>query len=63
MLATRRYLEATRGEEVSTLTGNMEKMKILEDETFEAAQWRELARKAVRVHAATHAGEQPETRK
>jgi hypothetical protein len=63
MLATRRYLEATRAEEVLTPSGDMEKMKILEDEAFEAAQWRELARKAVRDHAATHAGEKPETRK
>jgi hypothetical protein len=63
MLTTRRYLEVTRAEEVSTPTGDMEKMKILEDEAVEAAQWRELARKAVREHAATHAEEQPETRK
>jgi hypothetical protein len=63
MLATRRYLEATQAEAVSTPTGDTEKMKILEDDAFEAAQWRELARKAVREHAATHAGEQSETRK
>jgi hypothetical protein len=61
MLATRRYLEITQ--EVSTPTDDGEKMKILEEEAFEAAQWRELARKTVREHAAMHAGEEPETQK
>jgi hypothetical protein len=61
MLATRRYLETNRAEEVSKLSGDTEKMQILEEEAFEAAQWRELARKAVREHAATHSRDKPET--
>jgi hypothetical protein len=60
MLATRRYLEATRAEEVSMSTADREQMKILEAEALEAAQWRELARKTVRDHAATHPGEKPD---
>jgi hypothetical protein len=38
----------------------MDQVNALEDEALEAAQWRELARKAVRDHAATHAAEKPE---
>ena len=39
----------------------IEKMKILEHQAVEAAQWRMLARKAVKDHAAEHAGEKPST--
>jgi hypothetical protein len=60
-LNTRKYLDATRAEEAAAATDNVEKLKILEDEALEAAERRELARKAVRNHAATHAGQKPET--
>jgi hypothetical protein len=42
-------------------TGDKEQVKILGAEALEAAQWRELARKAVRDHAAAHPGEKPDT--
>jgi hypothetical protein len=59
-LATRRYIDATLAEEAARQTGDLEKtMKILEDEATEAAEFRDFARKAVRNHAATHAGEKP----
>jgi transcriptional regulator NrdR family protein len=56
--ATRQDLDAVLAKETST---QPEKTKILEDAVKEAAQWRDLARQAVRDHAATHAGEEPET--
>ena len=63
MLASRRYLEATREVEVLTPTGDREKLKTLGEEAFDAAQSRELARQAVQDHAATHPGAKPETLK
>jgi len=58
-LATRKNLDAFLATKASTQTRDIEKMKILEHKALEAAQLWALARKAVRDHAATHAGEKP----
>jgi hypothetical protein len=58
-LSTRKYLDATLAVKASAQRDDVEK-KFLEAEALEAAQWRDLARKAIRDHAATHAGEKPE---
>jgi hypothetical protein len=60
-LANRSYLDAALAEEAATRGDNVEKMKVLEEDALERAQWREFARKAVKDHAATHAGKKPET--
>jgi hypothetical protein len=54
-LASRKYLEAVRAQEASLGSNDFEQIKALENAVVEASQWRELARKALRVHAATHA--------
>jgi hypothetical protein len=58
VLATRQHLDAAVAKETAD---GIEKMKILEHQAVEAAQWRMLARKAVKDHAAEHAGEKPST--
>jgi hypothetical protein len=62
-LATRKHVAAILAREGSTQTDDIEKMKILNDEALEAAHRRALARKAVRDHAATHAGVKREPQK
>jgi hypothetical protein len=59
-LANRKHLDAILAREGAAQAGDVERLKILEDEAYEAAQWWALARKAVREHAAIHAGEKPE---
>jgi hypothetical protein len=58
-LANRKRLDAILAKEAAAQAGDIEKMKIAEDEANEAAQWWALARKEVRDHAATHAGTKP----
>jgi hypothetical protein len=55
-VATRKHLDAILEKEAATQTDYIGKMKILEQEAVETTQWWALARKAVRDHAATHAG-------
>jgi hypothetical protein len=59
VLATRQHLDATVAKETARPTDGIEKMKILEHQAVEAAQWRMLARKAVKDHAAEHAFRNP----
>jgi hypothetical protein len=59
-VVTRKYLDATLAQEALAGCGSIDKINVLEAEANELAQWRELARKAVRDHAAMHAGEKPE---
>ena len=53
-LNTRKYLDVTLAEGAAAQTDNIAKVRILEEEALEAAKRRELARRAVRNHAATH---------
>jgi hypothetical protein len=53
-LNTRKYLEVTLAEGAAAQTNDIAKVRILEEEALEAAKLRELARQAVRNHAATH---------
>jgi hypothetical protein len=55
-VATRKHLDAILAKEAAAQTDGIGKMKILEQDGVEATQWWALARKAVRDHAATHAG-------
>jgi hypothetical protein len=59
VLATRQHLDATVAKETARLTDGIEEMKILEHQAVEAAQWRMIARKAVKDHAAEHAFKKP----
>jgi hypothetical protein len=61
VLATRQHLDATVAKETTWQTDGIEKMKTLEHQAVEAGQWRMLARKAVKDHAAEHAGDEPRT--
>ena len=60
-MATRKYLDAMLAQEDSTAPRDIHQIDFLKDQALEATQWRELARKAIRDHAATHAGPAPET--
>ena len=53
-LNTRKYLDVTLAEGAAAQTDDIAKVRILEEEALEAAKLRELARQAVRHHAATH---------
>jgi hypothetical protein len=59
-VATRKYLDAAFAQKDPRLV-DLSLIEFLEDQAREAAQWRELARKGVRDHAATHAVQTPET--
>ena len=53
-LNTRKYVDVTLAEGAAAQTDDIAKVRILEEEALEAAKLRELARQAVRDHAATH---------
>jgi len=53
-LNTRKYLDVTLAEGAAAQTDDIANVRILEEEALEAAKLRELARQAVRDHAATH---------
>jgi hypothetical protein len=48
------YLDAILALEASAGRDRIDQINVLEDEALEAAQWRDLARKAVLDHVATH---------
>ena len=51
---TRKYLDVTLAEGAAAQTDDIPKVRILEEEALDAAKRRELARRDVRDHAATH---------
>jgi len=59
--ATRRYLDATLAKDDPAEDRDIDRKKFLENQALEASQWRELARKAIRDHVATHAAPAPDT--
>jgi hypothetical protein len=59
-LATRKSLDAIMAKDAAAQQHDVATTKILHDKALEATQWWELARKAIRDHAATHTGEEPE---
>jgi len=58
-LATRKSLDAIMTKEAAAQYHDVAGVKILHEKALEATQWWELARKAIRDHVATHAGEKP----
>src|SRR5579859_7511578 len=54
-VATRKFLDAILAQEDSEARRGIDQIDFLKDQALEATQWRELARKAIRDHAATHA--------
>jgi hypothetical protein len=57
-LATRKYRDAHLAKRAAQID-DVGMLKALENDVIEAAQWIALARKAIRDHLATHAGEKP----
>jgi hypothetical protein len=52
-------LDAMMAKEAAAQQDDAANAKTLDDKALEATQWWELARKAIRDHEATHAGEKP----